>query len=108
MPKKSVRQLIRDADDTVRVFTGRRLPWWGKFLWDNLGPSSVKEMLHDTEAVDDPYQVLGLHSGAHIRVVKAAYRQLAQEHHPDHGGDAKEFQRIKEAYDKILAERQEQ
>ena len=108
MPRKSTRQLIRDADDTVRIITGRRLSWWGKFLWNNLGPHSVKDVLHDTEVVDDPYQVLGLHSGAHIRVVKAAYKQLAQEHHPDHGGDPKEFKKIQEAYDKIVKERQEQ
>ena len=108
MPKKSLKQLIRDADDVSHVITGRRLRWWGRFLWDNLGPNSVKEVLPDTEAVDDPYQVLGLHSGAHIRVVKAAYRQLAQEHHPDHGGDPKEFKTIQKAYDRILEERQKQ
>ena len=108
MTKKTVKQLIRDADDTVRIITGRRLSWWGKFLWNNLGPRSVKDVLHDTQAVDDSYQVLGLHSGASMRVVKAAYRALAQENHPDHGGDPRRFKQIQEAYDKIVRERQEQ
>ena len=94
MTRKSLRKLIRDADDMSHVITGRRLRWWGRLLWDNLGPGPAGEALHDTEAVEDPYRVLGLHAGAHTRVVRAAYRQLAQEHHPDHGGDPAEFQRI--------------
>ncbi len=33
--------------------------------------------------MDDPYQVLGVERDASPEVIRAAYRQLVQEHHPD-------------------------
>ena len=108
MAKIKAKQLIRDADDTLKVITGHRLPWWGKFLWDNLGPRAVKDALQDSQAADDPYWVLGLHSGASMPIVKAAYRARARETHPDIGGDAEEFKKVQEAYERICKERQEQ
>ena len=108
MAKKTVKQLIRDADDTLHILTGHRVPWWGRFLWDNLRPSSFRGMPQDTPVADDPYRVLGLHSGASMRVVKAAYRALAQETHPDKGGDPERFKKVQEAYERICGERQEQ
>lgn len=107
MARKTFRQLLRDADDTLNIVTGHKLPWWGKFLLDNLGPRSVKDALQDSQAVgDDPYRILGLHSGASMRVVKAAHRSLAFEHHPDHGGDPEQFKRVQEAYERICKERE--
>jgi hypothetical protein len=44
------------------------------------------------------WQVLGVHQGAHVEAVKAAYRKLASEHHPDRGGDAARMAEINEAY----------
>jgi hypothetical protein len=35
--------------------------------------------------------------------VKSAFRRLALKHHPDHGGEATEFMRVKSAYDLGLA-----
>jgi len=35
----------------------------------------------------DPYKVLGISSSASREEVKAAYRRLVKEHHPDAGGD---------------------
>jgi hypothetical protein len=46
----------------------------------------------------DHYHALGLDQGATAAQIKAAYRRLAQEHHPDHGGDADTFQEISDAY----------
>ena len=60
------------------------------------------------EVPENPsYIVLGLHPDAYDSVVKAAFRQLAHELHPDTGAhpDAKKFQAVKEAYDSIMAER---
>ena len=108
MATKTVKQVIRDADDTVHIITGRRLPWWGKFLWNNIRPRLAGNILQDMQVGDDPYRVLGLHSGASMRVVKAAYRALAQDTHPDRGGDPEKFKRVQEAYEKICQERQEQ
>lgn len=48
----------------------------------------------------DLYAALGLTTGASLEELKAAYRALAQKHHPDKpGGDVATFQRIQKAYD---------
>lgn len=49
------------------------------------------------------YNILGLAQGASESEIKQAYRKLAMKHHPDRGGDAAEFKRIKEAYEKITS-----
>jgi len=36
------------------------------------------------------------------RIIKAAFRRQAKEHHPDHGGDARSFLKIHEAYETLL------
>lgn len=46
----------------------------------------------------DHYTTLGISSDATTDEIKKAYRKLAQQHHPDKGGDAEAFQRISEAY----------
>ena len=53
----------------------------------------------------DPYSILGLARGASMDVVEAVYKKLALTHHPDMGGIAKEFIRIKDAYETIKEER---
>ena len=51
--------------------------------------------------MDSPFNVLGVEPGADEEVVRAAYRTLLKKHHPDQGGSAEEFMRIKEAYEAI-------
>lgn len=46
----------------------------------------------------DYYQILGLNKGASDEEVRRAFRRLAQEHHPDKGGDQAKFKEINEAY----------
>ncbi len=46
------------------------------------------------------WDVLGVHQGAHAEAVKAAYRKLASENHPDKGGDPTRMATINEAYRK--------
>lgn len=53
----------------------------------------------------DPYALLGIVSAASIDEVKAAFRKMALEHHPDRGGSADAFIRVKRAYDAITARR---
>ena len=51
----------------------------------------------------DFYQTLGLQRGADDAAIKAAYRRLAKENHPDlrpgDEGAAKRFQQVKAAFD---------
>ena len=52
-------------------------------------------------ALDDPYARLYVRDDAPLNVVKAAYRALSKECHPDVGGSPEAFKQINEAYEKI-------
>lgn len=49
--------------------------------------------------MDNPYEVLNVDKTASEAHIKRVYRQLAQKHHPDRGGDKEIFQKIQWAYD---------
>lgn len=69
---------------------------------------SVNELLSDFWQrydaflnADNAYAVLNIKPDAAWVDIQKAYRKLAAQHHPDKGGDAKAFTRIKNAYDQI-------
>jgi|AntAceMinimDraft_1070359.scaffolds.fasta_scaffold02182_8 curved DNA-binding protein len=49
----------------------------------------------------DYYNILGVDKNAATSEIKAAYKKLAMQHHPDHGGDVTQFQKINEAYETL-------
>ena len=49
-----------------------------------------------------PYEVLGVDPDADRQTVERRYRELVKEVHPDAGGSAAEFKRVKEAYREIV------
>ena len=49
----------------------------------------------------DDYRILGLDKSASQDDAKQAYKKLALLHHPDRGGDPKNFAKITEAYQNI-------
>ena len=53
-------------------------------------PPALSRRQHDPLAVqaEDPYAVLGVTPAASAAEIKAAYRALVKQHHPDAGGDA--------------------
>jgi curved DNA-binding protein CbpA len=53
--------------------------------------------------VDSPYDVLGLDADADEAEIERAYRRRVKEAHPDRGGSAEEFQRVREAYDAVVS-----
>lgn len=52
-----------------------------------------------------PFEILGLPEGATEAEIKRAYRRLAALHHPDRGGDAEAFTRVRRAYEHALKPR---
>ena len=55
------------------------------------------------DLIDNAFKTLGVErKGAAVTDVQKAFRRLALVHHPDHGGDVKEFHRIKAARDECL------
>jgi hypothetical protein len=54
-----------------------------------------------TPKTPPPHAVLFVTRNAPPEVIKAAYKALAQKHHPDHGGDPEEFRKIDEAYKRL-------
>ncbi|MDO8472079.1 MAG: DnaJ domain-containing protein [bacterium] len=53
----------------------------------------------------NPYETLGVAKDASTDEIKRAFRKLSHQHHPDKGGDAKQFQEINQAY-QILSDPQ--
>ena len=57
---------------------------------------------------DDPYRTLGINRGASEDEVKAAYRKLAKEYHPDRNGGSAEAEAkmkdINDAYAKVMGD----
>jgi curved DNA-binding protein len=49
------------------------------------------------DASKNYYETLGVSEDAKPAAIKKAYRKLAMKHHPDKGGDGKQFQQINEA-----------
>ncbi|MBJ6765211.1 J domain-containing protein [Myxococcaceae bacterium JPH2] len=54
----------------------------------------------------DPYHVLGVSPLDSPDVVRARYRELAMERHPDRGGSAEKMRELNAAYERILKHRQ--
>ncbi|WP_049935014.1 ferredoxin Fer [Haloplanus natans] len=53
--------------------------------------------------MDDPFEVLGVDPDAGDADIDEAYRRRVMQTHPDQGGSARAFQRVKDAYERILA-----
>ncbi|MEF8856638.1 MAG: J domain-containing protein, partial [Haloplanus sp.] len=55
--------------------------------------------------MDAPFEVLGVDRDADDATVDQAYRRRVMETHPDQGGSTRAFQRVKAAYERIVAMR---
>lgn len=111
---RKVKQVLKNTDDILYLFTGKRLKnvvgtginLFGEELTKKLG--SLFSVPEEPEIpLDSPYRVLGVHPEALDVVVKAAYRALAWDYHPDTGKkpDPVKFKAATEAYQAIMAER---
>ena len=52
-------------------------------------------------SLEQAREILEVNSLADEHEIKTSFRKLALKHHPDRGGDAHEFNRIREAFDKL-------
>lgn len=49
--------------------------------------------------IKNPYDVLGISVESSKEEAKSAYRKLVKKHHPDRGGDVKEFMKVQKAWE---------
>lgn len=117
MAKKGImakaKKELRDADDIIYLFTGKRIKNLAVRGLDLFGEEIRRKMRNIFFAPepevppDSPYAILGVHPEALDIVVKAAYRSLAREYHPDTGqhSDVAKFQRATEAFNAIMEAR---
>jgi len=73
---------------------GRRLP----FEVDEPERSAGQRRRTANRSVTSAFQELGLDAEASADEVRSAYRSLAKEAHPDHGGTEAEFKQLQDAY----------
>ena len=59
----------------------------------------ARQGIHLSQAIPICLEVLGLAVGASEDELKRAHRALAVKHHPDKGGEQREFLRVQEAYE---------
>ncbi|MFG1496602.1 DNA-J related domain-containing protein [Saccharospirillum sp. HFRX-1] len=77
--------LSRETSDSVQDLLDG---FWKRLLGEEQRPQALAE--------------LGLDETADRNTIRSRYRQLANEHHPDKGGDPEKFRRIREAYEQLL------
>ena len=53
--------------------------------------------------VESPFETLRVDPDADADEIEQAYRRRVMEAHPDHGGSASEFQRVRAAYEEIIS-----
>lgn len=105
MRKGKVKEVVKEIDDVLHVLTGHRIPYWGEKAWGKIGPKAYREEIAPTQAAHDPYAILGIDRNARPSDIVSRYRELANQYHPDHGGDVEKFKRIQNAYEDICRER---
>jgi len=112
---RQVRRVLRNADDIIHLFTGKRLKsivGTGINIFGEELARKAANIFGGPEELDlpldSPYTILGIYPEAMDVVVKGAYRALAREYHPDTGTkpDPTKFQTATEAYNAIMSERQ--
>jgi hypothetical protein len=72
--------------------------------------SSVKERLESwlqSISGNDPYKTLGVIPSISDAGLRERYLALARTHHPDRGGSADDMRKINEAYEQVLAQREQ-
>lgn len=72
------------------------------FNVDNNNNSRTHSYNKKSNVKAEYFKVLGISTNSTKQEIKNAYRKLIIVHHPDKGGDAKQFIRIQEAYNYLI------
>ena len=109
MPKAGVKRAVRNVDDMLYLFTGKRLKdvvGRGFSLFGDQTIRKVVSVFTEETPEDSPYRVLGVNPNAPDFLVKAAYKSHVKRAHPDVGGNPEDFKRIQRAYEQISMQRE--
>jgi len=75
--------------------------------FERTGAKAVIDRVYDGFArlpeAQDAFQVLGLQRGASKERIQERYRELARQHHPDHGGSTERMAAINVAFREVVA-----
>jgi hypothetical protein len=84
-----------------RTFDGATQHW---YVHEKYVEAIHKLLSHGAVSVtpDDPWALLYLRPGAPQAIIKAVWREMAKELHPDRGGDEEKFKKVKAAYEKLV------
>ncbi len=74
----------------------------GLTSWEN-GGRHAGQFHSPLRGMGQHLAVLGLSETAELEEIRAAYRRLAKENHPDQGGTIGDFLRVQEAYEQLIA-----
>mmetsp|Transcript_66408 Transcript_66408/g.151997 ORF Transcript_66408/g.151997 Transcript_66408/m.151997 type:complete len:1592 (-) Transcript_66408:147-4922(-) len=100
----------QDLSSTTKEMSMEELSRINKFFDDYI----LRMMRFKSEVMDEiarlheqsAYVILGVSSNATDGEIRKAYRKAAMMVHPDKGGDAKDFQELANAYEKIMEQRE--
>ena len=107
MAKSPTLKALQDADDLLKLLTGKRIKDVVPKAIELFGEDLVKKFMKVPPVAfnaNDPYSILEIRPGASDFIVNAAYRALAKKYHPDVQGTGNEekFKIIQGAYDDIM------
>lgn len=101
-PQKNVLDYLRRSVPQVyRQFDATTASWYVHAKYVDAVKQLMSKSGTNVALDDDPWAVLHLRPGAPPAIIKAVWKVLALELHPDRGGDPQQFIKAKAAYEKL-------
>jgi DnaJ-domain-containing protein 1 len=99
-----LREVSVDPDSVglVEAYLDRTHPDWRESAEPGEGAAGNSAPSSSAMTADEAYRILGLNAGASNDDIKAAYRRLMGQLHPDHGGSDYLAAKVNQAKDFLL------